>query len=1051
MKESNIVQLVIKENYKRERHSPIRTLLKLTGNSKSKNKISVEKMKNQTSEDINNSIISKGSSTLNINQNYKNLNISKDKKTIDYGNKENINYNSQKNIILQKISDSNNIVKNNNNITVNRSNNYSNYFFRKNEQNINKKKFNKNNRYKRLKFERNDKNNYRKSQKNIITYDNNNTKNKIKNDFNIKLEKINKELKLINNNRNYKTNANITFFNSRLQISCKKERKKENIYSTKVYINQQINTIQPKENEGNISNRTSSCINFYNKYLRNNIIKFINNKKEENSLINNNINKNIFTIGKYIYSSNEINTPFSSINNDNNSNLLKNDLKTKNSFLNQNLSDISEIKKENKNYISNNLINKQNILNNIVYSPKKGIHRVHSQNYVKRKDHSIIIKDKNKANINQAVKDLNNNYIYTKKNDLSKPKKRKSEEQTKKYGIIEISGSSILKKHNSKNDKQMEQKIYNIKTVINKDDINHFNEEKYQLEPHIYPDIQINLKKNKNLRKNNSVNVVNNSNFCEIEVGKNNIEEKNDIKPNNSNFSKYKINNQLSNKNLNKNIFASNNSFKNISNFSNLSNINKTNVHSNSNTSFITIPDSNYNSCLNSLDITNKNLKTSLSNRMILIDDLYYILVYEEKIKDIFNSLLIENKNSYISYYCFELINFFYNYSVNKCIQNILLDKIDLKNLNICNNNTLLAIILLYELSFHKNCFNNLQILIKEILKLIYSNLILVIRQSNSILESLELQEKNNSYELYDIMNNILNKYINNKELYINDNEYILLNHNNKQSYEEKIYSNLNFIIRNIHAIINNIVNIQNYEYILNIFNKINNISYEEIIIFFREKILRVNIFNSSLLSSFILDNNLQNQKKGVNIPYISNINKRKYTLILSLDDTIVHFKTSSFANNKGVVQIRPGLMKFFQNIKNFYEIIIFSSGNKKYSDAIIDSIDEKNKYIDYRLYQENCIIINNEFIKDLSRIGRPIDKMIIIDNIPQNYRLQKENGINIKSFYGDNPNDKILNYLGQILIKISHDGGDTRQGIKKYWNEIIFKISSSIFNNYCN
>ena len=75
---------------------------------------------------------------------------------------------------------------------------------------------------------------------------------------------------------------------------------------------------------------------------------------------------------------------------------------------------------------------------------------------------------------------------------------------------------------------------------------------------------------------------------------------------------------------------------------------------------------------------------------------------------------------------------------------------------------------------------------------------------------------------------------------------------------------------------------------------------------------------------------------------------------------------------------------------------------------------------------------------------------MIIVDNISQNYRLQVENGINIKSFYGDNPNDKILYHLSKILITLAQNGGDIRKSIKKYFKEIIYKVCSNIYNNYC-
>ncbi len=83
--------------------------------------------------------------------------------------------------------------------------------------------------------------------------------------------------------------------------------------------------------------------------------------------------------------------------------------------------------------------------------------------------------------------------------------------------------------------------------------------------------------------------------------------------------------------------------------------------------------------------------------------------------------------------------------------------------------------------------------------------------------------------------------------------------------------------------------------------------------------------------------------------------------------------------------------------------------------------------------------------MKDLNRIGRPIDKIIIVDNMPQNFRLQKENGINIKAFWGEDANDNALEELGKILINIAKDGGDVRIGLQKYRDEIVKKVTSNI------
>ena len=64
---------------------------------------------------------------------------------------------------------------------------------------------------------------------------------------------------------------------------------------------------------------------------------------------------------------------------------------------------------------------------------------------------------------------------------------------------------------------------------------------------------------------------------------------------------------------------------------------------------------------------------------------------------------------------------------------------------------------------------------------------------------------------------------------------------------------------------------------------------------------------------------------------------------------------------------------------------------------------------------------------------------------MPQNYRLQKENGIEIKPFYGEDCNDKVLDYLGIILKKIVNKFEDVRDGISEYKNEIKNKISDCV------
>ena len=58
-------------------------------------------------------------------------------------------------------------------------------------------------------------------------------------------------------------------------------------------------------------------------------------------------------------------------------------------------------------------------------------------------------------------------------------------------------------------------------------------------------------------------------------------------------------------------------------------------------------------------------------------------------------------------------------------------------------------------------------------------------------------------------------------------------------------------------------------------------------------------------------------------------------------------------------------------------------------------------------------------FVKDLSRIGRPLHKTIIVDNVAENFSLQPDNGIFIKSWFED-PSDTALHELAPLLKRKS-------------------------------
>ena len=162
------------------------------------------------------------------------------------------------------------------------------------------------------------------------------------------------------------------------------------------------------------------------------------------------------------------------------------------------------------------------------------------------------------------------------------------------------------------------------------------------------------------------------------------------------------------------------------------------------------------------------------------------------------------------------------------------------------------------------------------------------------------------------------------------------------------------------------------------------------------------------------------------------------------LDETLISLKIEE-EQNKGLLRLRPGLFEFLSSVKIFYELVIFTSSTQEYADPILNAIEKGNKIFDFKLYRQHTIIYNNEFVKDISKLGRPLDKLIIVDNLQQNFRLQKQNGIMIKGFWGEDIYDTALYSLSEILTHIANEFTDVRIGILKYRDEILTKVSSCV------
>ena len=125
----------------------------------------------------------------------------------------------------------------------------------------------------------------------------------------------------------------------------------------------------------------------------------------------------------------------------------------------------------------------------------------------------------------------------------------------------------------------------------------------------------------------------------------------------------------------------------------------------------------------------------------------------------------------------------------------------------------------------------------------------------------------------------------------------------------------------------------------------------------------------------------------------------------------------------------------FLNKTSELFEIVFFNPSIESYANNVIDYIDPERK-ASGRLFRDACVKNKDYYVKDLSRLGRDLSNVIIIDNSPTSYRNHIENAIPIKSWFG-NEKDTELNDLLPILESLAKV-----KDVRKVISKIISKMA---------
>lgn len=145
------------------------------------------------------------------------------------------------------------------------------------------------------------------------------------------------------------------------------------------------------------------------------------------------------------------------------------------------------------------------------------------------------------------------------------------------------------------------------------------------------------------------------------------------------------------------------------------------------------------------------------------------------------------------------------------------------------------------------------------------------------------------------------------------------------------------------------------------------------------------------------------------------------HTLVLDLEETLV---SSTWDRKFGWRHAkRPGVDKFLHTMAQYYEIVLYCPSIDAVADPVVTSLD-KTGCIMHRLYRDATHYKDGTHCKDLNRLNRNTNRMVLLDDDELAAQLNPNNLIRIKAY--EDPTDRTDNTLERItpfLIELARKG----------------------------
>ncbi|XP_012286121.1 carboxy-terminal domain RNA polymerase II polypeptide A small phosphatase 1 [Orussus abietinus] len=159
-------------------------------------------------------------------------------------------------------------------------------------------------------------------------------------------------------------------------------------------------------------------------------------------------------------------------------------------------------------------------------------------------------------------------------------------------------------------------------------------------------------------------------------------------------------------------------------------------------------------------------------------------------------------------------------------------------------------------------------------------------------------------------------------------------------------------------------------------------------------------------------------------LPPVRHQDMHKKCMVIDLDETLVHSSFKPINNADFVVPVeidgtvhqvyvlkRPYVDEFLQRMGELYECVLFTASLAKYADPVADLLDRWGVFR-ARLFRESCVFHRGIYVKDLNKLGRDLQQIIIVDNSPASYIFHPDNAVPVASWFDDMTDSELLDLI---------------------------------------